>query len=371
MTRRQKKKIKKLGILILFLIVVGVIIFFLIKLLFGGSNSSKDYSDEANAVISEENLEKIYKFDYSKTLENILESKEYNDNYLEDYLKIDFVETDDFADKVNKYLNIGYKASEVNNIFKLSSKNQEKILNLSKQKDFSDYLSFRNFDINNLERYEEYKKENKDEDLQTVVTHVNLNLDKEFYTDTERIENPDEITTLINKFHYVDKDFVPKDLVTLFDSKIGAKLVRVAAEAYEKFIETAKNDGITLESTTAYRSYSFQNTLYTNYVAEDGQEKADTYSARPGTSEHQLGLAVDLNDPNVSGARLDDKDFKWVKENSYKYGFILRYLEEFVPVTGYMEEPWHIRYLGVDLATKVYKSGLTYDEYYDMYLKEY
>ncbi len=371
MTKRQIRKLKKISLLIIILIIIVAILFFLIKLLLPKNNSLNDYSEEALNVIEKEDLDKISKYDYSKTLEVILENNLYNANYLEDYINITYVNQEDFPEKVNKYLEKGYQSNEINNIFKLSLKNQEKLENLTKQKDFSKYLEFANFDINNLERYEKYQKENADKSLDKIVTYVNLNLDKEFYTDTERIENPDEITTLINKYHYVDKDFVPKDLVTLFDSKNGAKMVRVAAEAYQKFIEGAKKDGITLESTTAYRSYSFQNTLYTNYVAEDGQKKADTYSARPGTSEHQLGLAVDLNDPNVSGARLDDKDFKWVKENSYKYGFILRYLEEFVPITGYMEEPWHIRYLGVELATKVYNSGLTYDEYYDLYIKEY
>ena len=176
---------------------------------------------------------------------------------------------------------------------------------------------------------------------------------------------------IVNKFNHLEKDFLPKDLVTLFDSNRGAKMVKPAAEAYKKLIEKAKEDGITLESTTAYRSYSFQNTLYTNYVAKDGVKEADTYSARPGSSEHQLGLAVDLNDPNVSGSRLNDKDYEWLLNNSYKFGFIVRYTASGVPITGYMEEPWHIRYLGVDLATKVHDSGLTYEEYYDLYIMEY
>ena len=371
MKKRTKKRIIRLTILILGLLIFIFLILFLIKLIFGSNNSQKYYSEEAIKVIKENNLNKIYKDDYSKTLDEVLKNNQYQDAYLEEYLKIDYINDTNFISKINKYLEIGYKAEEINNIFKLSNNNQEKLLNLNKQSDFTKYLEIKNFNIENLKRYEDYQAKNKDKSIDKVVTYVNLNLDKEFYTDPIRIENPDEITTLINKFHYVDKDFVPKNLVTLFDSKNGAKMVKVAAEAYQKFIEAAQKDGITLESTTAYRSYSFQNTLYTNYVAEDGREKADTYSARPGTSEHQLGLAVDLNDPNVIGQRLDDKDFEWVKNNSYKYGFILRYLEEFVPITGYMEEPWHIRYLGVDLATKVHDSGLTYDEYYDLYIAEY
>ena len=103
----------------------------------------------------------------------------------------------------------------------------------------------------------------------------------------------------------------------------------------------------------------------------DGKEKADTYSARPGHSEHQTGLAVDLNDPNVEGKRLDDKDYEWLLENAHKYGFIVRYQESYIPITGYMEETWHIRYVGSDIATKIHELDITYEEYYDLYIAEY
>ena len=362
----MRKKLKKSVYLVLFII-----------LLLGGffiyrsfsNNNKKYYSDEAIKVIEEENLSDIYKEDYSKTLDTILKNGAYEAEYLEEYLKIDYVDNDNFTSYISKFLNIGYNGNEINNIFKLSEKNQEKLLDLEK-KDFSKYIGISNFNIDNLERYDAYLEETN-KDIETVVTYVNINLDKPFYEDSTLVENPHDLTVIVNKYHHLDKDFVPDNLVTLFDSTNGAKMVKEAADAYKLFIDAAKKDNITLQSTTAYRSYSFQNILYTNYVAEDGVELADTYSARPGSSEHQLGLAVDLNDPTVSGSRLDDKDYNWVLNNSYKYGFIVRYTEEGVPITGYMEEPWHIRYLGVELATKVYESKLTYEEYYDLYMMEY
>lgn len=362
----KKRKIKKSAILLFIILLIVVSVFIYNNF---NNTSKKYYSDEAINVIKENDLKNIYKEEYSKTLDVILKNNVYQAQYLEDYLNIEYIEKDNFIEYINKYLNIGYSGAEINNIFKLSNKNQEILLNLEK-KNFDKYIGIRNFNVNNLERYNAYLKETN-KDIQTVVTYVNINLDKSFYTDSKLVENPNDLTVIVNKFNHVDKNFVPEDLVTLFDSTRGAKMVKPAAEAYKKFIEAAKEDGITLESTTAYRSYSFQNTLYTNYVAQDGKELADTYSARPGSSEHQLGLAVDLNDPNVSGSRLDDKDYKWVLENSYKYGFIVRYTEAGVPITGYMEEPWHIRYLGIELATKVYESGLTYEEYYDLYMMEY
>lgn len=363
----KKRKLKKKFIftfIILMILILGII-FLLTK----DNGSKKYYSDTAIQAIKENKLQSVYKNEYSKTLDKMLQSNKFKIEYIESYINIEYTSQNNFLDKVNNYLKIGYSATEINNIFKLSEKNQNKLLKLDK-KDFGKYIEIKNFNIDNLERYNDYLEETN-KDIQTVVTYVNINLDKDFYTDSKLVENPNDLTALVNKYNHLEKDFVPSDLVNLFDTNRGAKMVRPAAEAYKEFINAAKKDGITLESTTAYRSYTFQNTLYTNYVAQDGTKKADTYSARPGSSEHQLGLAVDLNDPNVTGSRLDEKDYKWVLNNSYKYGFIVRYTEEGVPITGYMEEPWHIRYLGVDLATKVYESGLTYEEYYDLYIMEY
>lgn len=363
----KKRKIKKIFVFLILLLIVIILILILLKI-FNSNNSKKYYSKESIKVISEHKQKDIYEYDYSKTLDEVIKSNQFNIEFIEEYLDIEYKNESNFITNINQYLEIGYSGKEINNIYKLSKLNQGKLLTLEK-KNFSNYIGISNFNINNLERYEKYKEEN-DYELEKIVTYVNIGLDNMFYTNTEKIDNPNDLTIIVNKYHYLEKDFVPKNLVTLFDNS-NAKMVDVAASAYQKFIEAAQKDGITLQSTTAYRSYSFQNTLYTNYVLQDGIEKADTYSARPGTSEHQLGLAVDLNDPNVVGSRLDDKDYEWVLANSYKYGFIVRYTEAGVPITGYMEEPWHIRYLGVELATKVYESGLTYEEYYDLYMTEY
>ncbi len=358
-------KKKKLLIFSLVIIIMIIVIFWGIK---NNFSSKKSYSTESQKTINVNKLKEIYQKEYSKTLDEFLKSDKFNNLYLNEYLQIDYIETDNFLDKVNTYLNKGYNAKEINNIFKLSSKNQEILLNIQKQDDFSDYIGIKNFDINKLHRYKDYL-EKTNRDLQTVVTYVNIGLDNKFYSYTTLVSNPDSITALVNKYHFLDENYVPKDLVPLFDNK-DASMVKEASIAYEKLIKKALEEGITIESTTAYRSYAFQNMLYTNYVLRDGISKSDTYSARPGSSEHQLGLAVDLNDPNVEGKRLDDKDYNWLLNNSYKYGFIVRYTKSGIPITGYIEEPWHLRYLG-NIATSVYESGLTYDEYYDLYIMEY
>ncbi len=134
-----------------------------------------------------------------------------------------------------------------------------------------------------------------------------------------------------------------------------------AAGPLWEMIAAAKKDGIKLWMTSGYRSYYDQQYIYNGYVKRDGQEKADTYSARPGHSEHQTGLAYDLNDLDHDFG--DTPEGQWVAENCHKYGFILRYPKGKEEITGYMYEPWHIRYLGVEKATEVYESGLCLEEF--------
>lgn len=124
----------------------------------------------------------------------------------------------------------------------------------------------------------------------------------------------------------------------------------------------AARDGITLTIVSGYRSYARQEKLYNNYVAKDGRDEADRYSARPGHSEHQSGLAMDLN--SVEDSFANTKEAKWIAENCAKYGFIIRYPKDKEEQTGYIYEPWHVRYLGVDLAEEITASGLCFEEYF-------
>ena len=134
-----------------------------------------------------------------------------------------------------------------------------------------------------------------------------------------------------------------------------------ALAAFDEMQKAAYADGCNIYISSGYRSYARQVEIYNRYVAQDGQEYADTYSSRPGYSEHQTGLTFDLNSIDISFA--DTPEGKWVAENCHKYGFIVRYPEDKEDITGYTYEPWHIRYLGVEKATAVYESGLCLEEY--------
>ncbi|MBD8026501.1 M15 family metallopeptidase [Ureibacillus sp. Re31] len=141
-----------------------------------------------------------------------------------------------------------------------------------------------------------------------------------------------------------------------------------ARAAFEKMAADAKKAGFDITAFSTYRSYEYQDTLYNNYVNRDGKENADRYSARPGYSEHQTGLAFDIGEKGKEDLWLtaefgESEAGKWLVENADKYGFILRYPKGKEAITGYMYESWHFRYLGVDLATKVKESNLTLEEY--------
>lgn len=141
-----------------------------------------------------------------------------------------------------------------------------------------------------------------------------------------------------------------------------------AKAAFEKMAAAAKNEGFELVPFSGFRSYEYQTTLYDRYVNRDGKDAADRYSARPGYSEHQSGLAFDIGEKGredlwLTSAFGESPAGKWLVENAHKYGFILRYPEGKEDVTGFMYESWHFRYLEGDTAAKVYEAGVTLEEY--------
>lgn len=186
------------------------------------------------------------------------------------------------------------------------------------------------------------------------------------------IVNKDGVTyvdgyMIVNKTYSLPSDYIPKNThkkVTNDTTICSTCIVKDAYDAFVKMKEEASKSKINLYIQSGYRSYSYQNGLYNMYVKKDGKDKADTYSARPGNSEHQSGYAMDLNSVDVSFA--NTKEGKWLNTNAYKYGFILRYPKDKDHVTGYSFEPWHYRYVGTNLSEVLYNNGnwLTMEEYF-------
>lgn len=206
----------------------------------------------------------------------------------------------------------------------------------------------------------------------TIVLKV-ANLLSQTIDDEGIVKNPTSYDAVINKVRSLPSDYVPNDLVTVevptcLPNPEIRQLRRTASEALTEMFQAAREENIELVARSGYRSYATQTALYNGYVSNYGQEYADKYSARPGTSEHQTGLAMDITAESVN-LQLDDsfgktKEGLWLAENAYRFGFIIRYPEGMEGITGYFYEPWHVRYLGVKLATSVYNSGLTLEEYF-------
>lgn len=161
---------------------------------------------------------------------------------------------------------------------------------------------------------------------------------------------------------YIDGIMIANKTYSIPSNYNPGKLTADCQAAFNEMKQSAAEDGCELYISSGFRSYSLQKSLYERYCARDGKAAADRYSARPGNSEHQTGYAIDLNTITYSFANTTEG--KWVAANCYKYGFILRYPEDKESITGYRYEPWHIRYVGIALATDIYNSGLCLEEYF-------
>ena len=204
----------------------------------------------------------------------------------------------------------------------------------------------------------------------------------------------DKYLKLVNKRNTLTSDYVPQNLTELnANYTTGGKQIELeinTANAVKSMIDAMRKDGITnITVTSGYRTYQYQQTLFDRYCAEESlahptwsetqvKDYVATYSAYPGTSEHQTGLCVDFITTEMSGLwnwgdetpdKPDDKGFaetaayKWLSEHAHEYGFILRFPENKTGITGYSYESWHYRYVGVDHATKIKNGGLTLEEY--------
>ncbi|GAA0471068.1 M15 family metallopeptidase [Alkalibacillus silvisoli] len=189
------------------------------------------------------------------------------------------------------------------------------------------------------------------------------------------VPETDIIDVIVNKERRLPNGYEPEDLM-IADVDYHAvneerkHLREEAAGALEDLFEAASEEGHQLVAVSGYRSEQTQEVVFASNVDRHGEEHAEQYSAQPGYSEHQTGLAMDVSTASIGYALSEEfgetQEGKWVAENGHKHGFIIRYLEGKSEITGYGYEPWHLRYVGEDLATSVYQSGLTLEEYFGL-----
>ncbi len=361
---KKRKKLKKKVVKFIFVMcTLGVIAgtgFYFYK--------NKDNSSKLQTMMKEKNIKSD---EYSKTLEYVLLNNIYDEKYKDEYKDIKYSNQSNFEEVLTTFLPKGYSGVEINYIFNLSNKNIEKLKDID-YVNIENFYKIKNFDVNKIDRYNTYK-EKENLSYGDTVTRVNIKLDLPVYTDTVEVEDADSLLVLVNKYNHLPKNYKPSDIVYV-DGAYGNKVPMrsVIKEGFLNLQKAAMDElGITLMPTTAFRDESFQTTLYNKYVAKEGVEKADTYSARAGYSEHQTGLSIDLKNTALTDVRLTDENYTWLYENSYKYGFIVRFPENKENITLYQFENWHIRYVGLDVAKIIHDNNLTLEEYIDLYETEY
>ncbi len=270
-----------------------------------------------------------------------------------------------------KLLKHGYVKDDLNKLEKLDNTSKDYLLSIDYNKDIIKIINEKYFLEKNLKKYIEYNK-NNDKSFSDVIAIVNVGADKEFYKDPKKTDISKGILMLTNKFNYLDNTYNSDKMIVVSKQYSYGENQMLTSEAYNEFIKmfkAAKEAGLSLIINSSFRSYEDQEEIYNMYKNSKGEEYADTIAAKPGFSEHQTGMAIDIQAPGSRAATFEEfEEFKWLQENAHKYGFILRYPKDKEYLTGYNYESWHYRYVGVEAATYIKENNITFDEYYAYYV---
>lgn len=314
--RKLKKKVLQIGCLVIVLLVIGTI--------FG--------------------IKKYEEYKYKKTYEYKLTEHGYS------------------LENAKKLLNY-YEDKEIENI--LSLEKNDYILDLVQEK----YYIHKN-----LERYLNYIKSNKETSTADVIAIVNVNRDYEYYEHDINSNTSMSNLLIVNKYYTLSENYEPENIVPISNRYAYAnnKITKEANDAYVSMWNAAKDAGYKLIVNSSYRNYKEQEDVYESIKISKGEREADKVAARPGHSEHQTGLAIDVFEINnqLTGTFKDSPAYTWLKENAHFYGFIERYPEDKEYLTGYSFESWHWRYVGTEAAKIIHDENITFDEYYAFYIEK-
>ena len=344
---------------------IYVVLFFIICITFIMKNLMKNplaemklteigYKENEIKIImnNDEYLQYALNHQYNSKFVDLLKNDNFKIEYLEAYL--DYIND-------NKEAPLEDVIYLINNDITYSY--SELLMNFSKAKYF---LKTR------IKRYMDYYDQYSSLSIDEIIKRVNSDIDYPFYTNIENSDTSFGYQLICNK-HYKLASTYTGNLVTMSNtySRVGgAQLDSTAYEAFKKLSDDARKNGLNIVNQSAYRSYNTQNIIYNDYIKTKGQNWTDKWSARPGHSEHQTGLALDVATYTTKALNdfLYTNEFKWMIENAHKYGFILRYPDKEEYITGYSYEPWHYRYVGIDAATTIYNEKITFEEYYTYYV---
>jgi len=282
--------------------------------------------------------------------------------------KYEYQKTDEY-----KLIEKGYKEEDSKTIVnKLNEEQITFLLDNDFNQNYIDIINNKYYKENNFDAYIEYKnyhyKTSIEDTIAIVNTHANLGWYEAEYTSATN----NEFLVIANKFYKLPDDYKRDDLINtnLAYSYYGNQAAKVVMDEFDIMYNDIKNAlNVHLMINSSYRSYEYQEQLY-NAFKRTSQAYADKQAARPGHSEHQTGLVLNISSKENPNNTFDDsEEFKWLKENSYKYGFIQRYPEDKVHITGF-SETWLFRYVGKEVAKIIHDEGITFDEYYAFYIEK-
>ena len=373
MAKKRKLKLKKPFVIILKIIFIVILVFLGMFLFY--SYQVKDVSKLGYDKEASKNIlllgkkDAIKSYEYSDTLNAAFKSKYYKDANLDSYSKIKYQDQKNIIKNINTLIDKGYSNSNISLI--LAHGNDDDVSEFAKRDKIKYLEEFYSLSYAKLKYYDRYVKYSSEtgEDEETTVLFVNLSMDTDDYVNPVKT-SAFSIDMLVNKHYKLDEDFVPDDLVE-FDQEYCNDDVqegnREAVVAFKNMYEAAKKEGLGLVINSSYRSYQDQENICNTFKDLYGEGYVTKYVALPGFSEHQTGLAFDIGSTS-SKIFAESKEYEWMKENAYKYGFILRFTKANAYITGFRSEPWHYRYVGKKVAKYIYDNNISLEEYYAEFL---
>lgn len=361
---RRKRHIRKSLIVVLVLVIAcGVLAFQVPKITSEAKLKDLGYSKEAIKCIQKTDYASdiIQNQYYSKYMEQCILNGSLQEEYLPLYaaIKTDRTLTDTDFLLYNRLMDKGYEVDQLQNLFNnLTFIELTPLLVFDYQWDENPYIQ----DCKNN------RDHNNESSFSLSDSYYQL------YKLQKEIPSPHDTSVLVNSTYGLTSDFVPDNIVDISTQYAvsGVQLVQECADAFIAFAQASQQAGHYFFATVGYREYAIQEGAYNSFLARMSQSEADKNSIRPGHSEHQTGLAVNVAATyETSVAFSETETYKWMVENCTSYGFIQRYANEKSSITGVKDELEHFRYVGKDLAKKITESHLTYDEYYMLYLADW
>jgi len=268
---------------------------------------------------------------------------------------------------------IGYTDNEIKIIKeKMNDEQIEKVLETKYNKNLTKFLKEKYFIYDNLDKYIDYANENSSLETTKIVAIINTKANTEWYSEIQETDTSKGELMLVNKFNGLPSNYIPEDLITVSGTYgySGKKVSKTIYDQLTNMLDKAKTDGYTMLVEQGYRSYEDQEEAYNTIKDSSGINAADRQAARAGHSEYQTGLSISLNVYKVEDGLNASEGATWLENNSYQYGFIIRYPENTSDITGFKDEKWRLRYVGVEAAKKIHEEGITFDEYYAYYIEK-